>query len=310
MARGKRALFEVIQKDKRFQRTTPVQAVPIQAAPIQAAASQAARAPVAPAPAAGPVLRAAPAAAAPVVVKKVKAPRPPGPSVKERILKAYREGRARLQPRVDRWRPHVIEHGGVVVGVLAAVTLIGIVEIVRRAAHPATARPAMIASMDEVRAQPANPSVLQIEPTSTAVPAQVAEASGSADAPAGAAGGTDDAYLSADAAAARPASSVFTPGNREVNLNYLLIQSYGDQKTAQEACDFLNNGGVPSTIERGVDGWRGDFYLVVGLQGFPRVSGAEYEAYRQKIDALSAEFAPPHSYKRFDPIAIKWEKTE
>jgi hypothetical protein len=121
---------------------------------------------------------------------------------------------------------------------------------------------------------------------------------------------SDDAALSADAAAARPASSVFTPTNRQVNLNYLLIQSYGDQKTAQEACDFLNKGGVPCTIEQGVKNWRKDFYLVIGLQGFPRASGPEYIEYRKKIEALSAQFAPPHSYKRFDPIAIKWDKTD
>ncbi len=99
----------------------------------------------------------------------------------------------------------------------------------------------------------------------------------------------DAADLSADTATARPASSVFTPNARQVNLNYLLVQSYGDDKTAQEACDFLNKNGIPCTIERGIKNWRKDFYLVVGLQGFPRASGAEYQAYRQKILTLSAQ---------------------
>ena len=298
MAKGKRALFEVLQKDKRFQR--------------QPTASPVSPAPIAPA---APVMR--PAAVAPpptVVIKKIK---PPGPTLKERVRKAYREARARLQPGIDHWRPRVIEHGGVIVGVLAAFTMIGIVELVRRAEHPATVQPAAVASIDELRSQSAHPSVLQIDQT-TVAPTQVAVAPSAPDAPdapdapaaPAVAPGSDDADLSADAATARPASSVFTPTARQVNLNYVLVQSYGDQKTAQEAVDFLNNGGVSCTIERGIDHWRKDFYLVIGLQGFPRVSGTEYEAYRQKIDALSAQFAPPHSYKRFDPIAIKWDKTE
>src|SRR5208282_3073167 len=140
MARGKRALFEVIQKDKRFQRPTPAPQAPVPIAPV------------------APIFRSVPVAP-PVVVKKVG---PPGPTVKERIWKAYREARARLQPQIDWVRPYAIKHGGVIIGVLAAFTLIGIVEIVRRTAHPAVARPAMMASIDDIRAQPVHPSVLQI----------------------------------------------------------------------------------------------------------------------------------------------------
>jgi hypothetical protein len=284
MAKGKRALFEVLQKDKRYQRPAPPQSAPIPPPP-------------------NPFRTAPTAAPAEPVAKKIK---PAGPPLKERIARAYEQARIQLQPWIARIRPYSVEHGGIAVGLLAAFTMIGIVELARRANHPFTARPAAIASIDDVRAANPNPSVLQVAPASdSAQVAAVPDAPSSPAAPADA--DADD--LSADAAAARPASSVYTP-TRQVNLNYLLIQSYGDDKTAQEACDFLNKNGVPATIERGIKNWRKDFYLVVGLQGFPRASGPEYVAYRQKIEALSALFAPPHSYKRFDPIAIKWDKTE
>jgi hypothetical protein len=282
MAKGKRALFEVLQKDKNFQRPVPAVSAPIPPPPNP--------------------FRAAPVAAA---VKKVEV-KPAGPPLKERVAKAYQDVRVRLQPWINWIRPYAIEHGGIAVGILAACTMIGIVELARRAAHPEGPRPTEIASIDSIRTSSANPSVLQVTPTPDNTP--VALAPDAANAPS-AVNDPDAGDLSADTAAARPASSVYTPNARQVNLNYLLIQSYGDQKTAQEACDFLNKNGVPVTIEQGIKNWRKDFYLVVGLQGFPRASGAEYQAYRQKILDLSAQFAPPHSYKRFEPIAIKWDKT-
>jgi hypothetical protein len=100
-------------------------------------------------------------------------------------------------------------------------------------------------------------------------------------------------------------TSVARPGERIVNMHYVLVQSYLDEKTARQACDFLNNNGVPCTIERGIRGWRPDFYEVVGLQGFARASGTQYTEYRQRIIHLSAMFTKVR-FKRFMPQAIKW----
>ena len=96
------------------------------------------------------------------------------------------------------------------------------------------------------------------------------------------------------------------PGRRVVNMHYVLMQSYFEQKTAEEARDFLNQNGIACTIERGVKGWRPDFYQVIGLQGFPRPAGAEYLAYRQRVEELGLQFSPKSRYKRFVPQAIKW----
>ncbi|MGD1278620.1 MAG: hypothetical protein ABR964_15515 [Tepidisphaeraceae bacterium] len=202
-----------------------------------------------------------------------------------------------MQPPIQKLKPRVAQHSSLLLGVMAAITVIGAIAIARRAAHPAASAPRAAITADQARTQTVHPSVLDVTPT-TASPPSAAPVVVSADADA----------LSADAAAARPASSVLTP-TRQVNLNYVLIQSYGDEKTATEARDFLNKNGVPCTIERGVKNWRKDFYLVIGLQGFPRASGQEYLAYRNRIEALGAQFAPsPRSYKRFDPVAIKWDR--
>jgi len=102
------------------------------------------------------------------------------------------------------------------------------------------------------------------------------------------------------------AANLAQPGRRVVNMHYVLMQSYFEEKTAEEARDFLNQNGIACTIERGVKGWRPDFYQVIGLQGFPRPSGPEYLAYRHRVEELGLQFSPKSRYKRFVPQAIKW----
>jgi hypothetical protein len=120
--------------------------------------------------------------------------------------------------------------------------------------------------------------------------------------------------LAADVVQAKPgagvnanAAAVAKPGARIVNMHYMLIQSYGDEATAKEARDFLNTNGVPCTIERGIKGWRMDFYQVIGLQGFARLRSQEYSEYKEKLKTLGTRFSPnPRSYKHFEPQPIKW----
>jgi hypothetical protein len=112
-------------------------------------------------------------------------------------------------------------------------------------------------------------------------------------------------------AAPQPPSAEAQPGERIVNMHYVLIQSYLDESTANAARDFLNKSGVACTIEHGIRNWRKSFFQVIGLQGFVHPSGPEYLAYREHIDVLSGQFAPrAHSYKRFQPMAIKWSPSE
>jgi len=278
MAKEKRsvALFEVIQKDKRFARQSPQRPTPAAAQPAPAAT--------------GPTPKAPPPVSIPP-------PQTARPDVIARALILLRVARARMQPPIQRLKPRLAQHSSVLLGVMAAITVIGALAIARRAMHPAASAPRAAIPAEQTRTQTAHPSVLDVTPA-TASPSGAGAVVASADAD----------TLSADTAAARPAAGVLTP-TRQINLNYVLIQSYGDEKTATEARDFLNKNGVPCTIERGVKNWRKDFYLVIGLQGFPRASGPDYLAYRSRIEALGAQFAPsPRSYKRFDPVAIKWDR--
>ena len=82
------------------------------------------------------------------------------------------------------------------------------------------------------------------------------------------------------------------------------------RKAANDARDFLNSNGISCTIERGIKNWQQKiFYLVVGLDGFTRASGADYTAYRKRIDTLGTQYtAMSHSHRAFLPQAIKWDK--
>jgi hypothetical protein len=122
---------------------------------------------------------------------------------------------------------------------------------------------------------------------------------------------TSSPELAADVVQAKPGAAansdgVAKPGARIVNMHYMLFQSYGDEATAKEARDFLDSRGIPCTIERGVKGWRMDFYQVIGLQGFARLRSQEYTDYKKKIKDVEDKFSTLRSYKHFEPQPIKW----
>ncbi len=274
MAKGKRtvALFEVINKDKRMEPNAP--------AAIKPAKS---------------FSRAMAAQAVDLWRRKRADPETLGPPLAR--------GDGMLMPRLramwQRWSVRMLAAGGTarrwmdrqlgaLIGSGAAVAVIGAMLLAR---HFST-RPAPSLSIEQqLRNGPAHPAVLLAPGENTA---------GSAFSP----------ELAADVIQAKAGvvpDAVAKPGARIVNVHYLLIQSYADERTADEARDFLNQNGIACTIERGVKGWRMDFYQVIGLQGFAHPSGAEYVAYRQRIRELGAKFSPNvRSYKHFQPQAIKW----
>jgi hypothetical protein len=94
---------------------------------------------------------------------------------------------------------------------------------------------------------------------------------------------------------------------RVLNLNYVVVQSYPDQKSAEEARDALLKAGINCTIEQKLRGLNPNWFTVVGTQGFQRASGTEYDGYIRKIDAVSQQFATrKRSFKAFTPMAYKW----
>ncbi|HEX2973779.1 MAG TPA: hypothetical protein VHP11_15715 [Tepidisphaeraceae bacterium] len=102
-----------------------------------------------------------------------------------------------------------------------------------------------------------------------------------------------------------------TPGPvsrvRKAGLNYIIVQSYPEAEMANEAVKVLSENGIDSTVERNLQGWSKDWHIVVGLEGFDRISNsARYDAYVKKIRDISEKYAKKSSFKAFAPTAIKW----
>src|SRR6185295_18713750 len=77
--------------------------------------------------------------------------------------------------------------------------------------------------------------------------------------------------------------TLIAPTARTVGLNYVVIQSYPDQKMAEEAVKILHEGGIDATIER-LPAWsnKPTWVQVVGLTGFEKTSSPQFVAYQNK----------------------------
>jgi hypothetical protein len=102
-----------------------------------------------------------------------------------------------------------------------------------------------------------------------------------------------------------PRVPIATDGKRTAGLNYVVVQSYPDDKSALEAQEVLAKAGIPTTIEKGLRGWTQSWFMVVGLQGFTKIKSPEYETYVQKIEKADT-YAKKKSFKAFHPIPFKW----
>lgn len=277
MAKGKRsvALFEVIQKDKRFGHKDEAPAPLPPPRPV----------PVAPGFSAGRIKQLIRDKQAALDVTRWSEWFAKFPAL-------WRSGVARLIAWTRPAKTRAAGQSSVLTGVLIALLVIGAVLLARRHSHPAINS---ASTLQPLVSGPAHPSVL-------AGPTQLRQSPSLTNAV--------SPELAADIvqAGAQSSVSIAEPGQRIVNMHYVLIQSYLDEKTADQAVQFLNTNGIACSIERGVKGWRKDFYQVIGLEGFPRASGPAYLAYRRKIDDLSIEFTQnhPRAYKRFEPEAIRW----
>jgi hypothetical protein len=293
MAKGKSAvaLFEVLNKDKRFSRKTPevAQKPPVQASPELAAQAV-------------DLWRKKNSDPETWTNKPVKIRQPLSVSIAARIatFKAgYESGMARSAKTAETVRQWVTRQNSIACGAAAAVIIIGGLALVRHWYQPVGQS---IAIERVLRDGPAHPSVLAVSAPAQSIPTQVSPGPDALSPEMQA-----DVQQANDKTGPVPAAtSLAQPGARIVNIHYVLMQSYFEEKTATEARDFLTKNGIPCTIERGVKGWRADFFQVIGLQGFTRPSGTEYLAYRDRIVKLGQEFSPKSKYKRFQPEAIKW----
>jgi hypothetical protein len=97
------------------------------------------------------------------------------------------------------------------------------------------------------------------------------------------------------------------PKERELGFNYVLIQSYPEEKMAVSAAAALRQNGIDCTVEKDIP--RFFKYSVVGQIGFSRISNnPQLEAYMNKIRAISDAYAKkPNSFVAFKPQPIKWQ---
>lgn len=147
-------------------------------------------------------------------------------------------------------------------------------------------------STTDLRKQPARPSVLDIpRRAATVAPApQVA----------------DQVADTAPAEKTTPSQ----PGKRIINMNYLMIQSFNDEKLTREAADVLNKNGIECTVIAGLPRWAPSprWFCIVGTKGFGpyTTDTAEYQNYLQKIKQVSVTFAGKNKWKQFSPQLYRW----
>jgi hypothetical protein len=295
MAKGKSAvaLFEVIQKDKRFERKSPEPAQKPPVTPSRELANQAVD-----------LYRKRHSDPETWTVSPPTPRKPLRETLSERMAAfsaGYHAGLARSAKIADAARQWALRQNSVACGVLVALLVIGTLGLARHFYHPA----AQAATIEQtLRDGPAHPAVLAVMSQ-----AQTADAGTSAQADMPDALSpemqADVQQAAATVAPQPPVNDIAKPGARIVNLHYVLMQSYFEEKTADDARDFLNKNGIACTIEQGVKGWRSDVYQVIGLRGFAHPSGPEYLAYRKQVIDLGKKFSNS-KFKQFEPEALKW----
>ncbi len=164
--------------------------------------------------------------------------------------------------------------------------------------HTVAPMPTLSPSDEVIRGGPAQPSVMDVtENSQPSVPTEhVAEAAK----PTGA--GVPQVWTGPKA----PAAVVDQNARRAVGLNYIVVQGYPDEKNAQDAKAALARGGIAATVEKGLPRFRSDWYYVVGIDGFNRVTSQECQAYIRKIEHIGKQYAGQRSFKAFQPTGYKW----
>ncbi|HLL90481.1 MAG TPA: hypothetical protein VK324_14370, partial [Tepidisphaeraceae bacterium] len=99
--------------------------------------------------------------------------------------------------------------------------------------------------------------------------------------------------------------------NRIVGMNYVIVQSYPDEKSANDAVDILARNAIPCTVVKGPPGWANNsWFSVVGTRGYDKLrNNPEYDAYVKKIQRVSDAFAGKSRFKQFDPRPYRWKDT-
>ncbi len=109
-----------------------------------------------------------------------------------------------------------------------------------------------------------------------------------------------------------PATHVVDDVRRDIGLNYVIVQSYPDEKSAKEACDLLIKNNILCTVEKGPQGWVSmTWYSVIGIRGFDKLRNSkEYDQYVKAIEDVGTKFGGNSKFKKFEPKAFKWKEAK
>lgn len=108
----------------------------------------------------------------------------------------------------------------------------------------------------------------------------------------------------AEAGGATPPRGASQDTARVAGRNYIIVQSYPEIATANEAREHLAKSGIPCTVEKGLS-FAPKWYCVVTLAGFEKTSSREYEECVRKIQSASKRFVSP-KFKQFEPRGYMW----
>jgi len=161
--------------------------------------------------------------------------------------------------------------------------------------------PAVVETTEQLRQHPPHPTVLNIarQGSSQAQPAQ--------SSPLLLTAASSDTASSAPQTVQQQPSVIGINPQRQGGLNYVIMQSYPEEKIANDARDALVAAGVGCTVEKWAGFGHGDWFSVIGTTGFDRIRGAQYDAYIQTIQTVGSKFAGTSRFKKFEPHAYKWK---
>lgn len=192
----------------------------------------------------------------------------------------------------DRQRTEInfrLSYGAAALGIFSlCIALVLAYSIGQRTSSNQVARLSAASRTAELRNQPAQPEVTNLNNNTLVVPAIAERTSGPV---------------------ASTTGGVVTPPNtkRTVGLNYVIAQNYPDKTTADAAAAALQKKGIPCTVESGPQGWASmKSFSVVGLTGFNSSRSPEIPAYIKSMQAVSDQFAKSSKFNAFDPRLYKW----
>jgi hypothetical protein len=214
-----------------------------------------------------------------------------------------RTGRSTLQCRFDPERQELTLKVHYTIAVVAGFALFMLVALAYVAGRRAGGNTGLAPSAESIMRLPPEPGALDVGQSSSSHPAPLAAVT--------AAPASSALHVEGQPAPAAPGVGVDLNQSRSVGLNYIIVQSYPNEKDAAAARDFLVKEGIPCTVEKSPHDWIADsnWFSVITVAGFQHLHSQEYETASRTIAELGEKFANAVKFKRFEPHPYKWKQS-